>query len=138
MAADLPTHSEHIPGARGSAAAPAVERGMLSAQKGEGLSPARCRRQKGGIVDPENVDVLGIFERTSGTSDNASWVRGWFAYGGNGSGQSVSIYFAMPPDRTGSEDSRVIASFSSPQVEQHWSEDVWPPSNLAVTGSPHR
>lgn len=39
---------------------------------------------------------------------------------------------------TGSEDLRVIAFFAAPQVEQHWSEDVWEPGDLKVTGSPNR
>ncbi|MBA3300511.1 MAG: hypothetical protein H0T15_01460 [Thermoleophilaceae bacterium] len=39
---------------------------------------------------------------------------------------------------TGSEDLRVLASLSKPQVEQHWDSERWPPSGLAVTGSPNR
>jgi quercetin dioxygenase-like cupin family protein len=39
---------------------------------------------------------------------------------------------------TGSEDLRVIGFFSAPQVEQHWSEEVWEPGDLKVTGSPNR
>lgn len=140
-----------------------------------------------GNSGPENQDALEIFEFRSSTSDGASWAGGWFAYGGNGSDQSASIYFAMPPGKrlgrhtdtveetqfilsgsgellletgtkpvragdlavlpegtvhdlrnTGSEDLRVIAFFSAPQVEQHWNEDVWQPGNLTVTGSPNR
>jgi mannose-6-phosphate isomerase-like protein (cupin superfamily) len=39
---------------------------------------------------------------------------------------------------TGSEDLRIIAFFSKPQVEQHWDVDTWPPDNSKVTGSPNR
>jgi quercetin dioxygenase-like cupin family protein len=39
---------------------------------------------------------------------------------------------------TGSEDLRVIGFFSAPQVEQHWSKEVWEPGDLKVTGSPNR
>lgn len=39
---------------------------------------------------------------------------------------------------TGSGDLSVIAVFSSGQVEQHWSSEVWQPGNLKVTGSPNR
>jgi len=39
---------------------------------------------------------------------------------------------------TGSEDLRVIAFFSKPQVEQHWEVDTWPPDDTKVTGSPNR
>jgi quercetin dioxygenase-like cupin family protein len=39
---------------------------------------------------------------------------------------------------TGSEDLRVIAFFSKPQVEQHWDVDTWPPDDTKVTGSPNR
>ncbi len=38
---------------------------------------------------------------------------------------------------TGSQDLRVIGFFSAPQVEQHWSEEVWGPEGK-VTGSPNR
>lgn len=138
-------------------------------------------------MEPKNVDALEFFEFTSSTSDDASWVGGWFAYGGAGADKSASIYFAMPPGKrlgrhtdtaeetqfilsgsgdllpdtgatpvrsgdvvvlpqgtvhdlrnTGSEDLRVVAIFSSPQVEQHWSEEVWQPGNLTITGSPNR
>lgn len=124
-------------------------------------------------MDPKNVDALDILELTSSTSDDAAWEGGWFAYGGNGSVNSASIYFAMPPGKrlgrhtdtaeetqvivfgsgdllldsgtkpvragdvivlpegtfhdlhnTGSEDLRVIAVFSSGQVEQHWSTEI--------------
>jgi quercetin dioxygenase-like cupin family protein len=39
---------------------------------------------------------------------------------------------------TGSDDLRTIAFFSAPQVEQHWSEEVWEPGELTVTGTPNR
>jgi quercetin dioxygenase-like cupin family protein len=39
---------------------------------------------------------------------------------------------------TGGDDLRVIGFFSAPQVEQHWSEEVWEPGDLKVTGSPNR
>lgn len=37
---------------------------------------------------------------------------------------------------TGSEDLCVIGFFSAPQVQQHWSEEVWAPGDLTVTGTP--
>jgi quercetin dioxygenase-like cupin family protein len=39
---------------------------------------------------------------------------------------------------TGSEDLRVLAFFSKPQVEQHWDVEAWPPDDTRVTGSPNR
>ena len=39
---------------------------------------------------------------------------------------------------TGSEDLQVIAFFSEPKAEQHWTEEVWEPGDLTVTGSPNR
>ena len=39
---------------------------------------------------------------------------------------------------TGSEDLRVLAFFSRPQVEQHWDVETWPPDETNVTGSPNR
>jgi quercetin dioxygenase-like cupin family protein len=39
---------------------------------------------------------------------------------------------------TGTDDLRVIGFFSAPRVEQHWSEEVWEPGGLTVTGSPDR
>ncbi|HTU14005.1 MAG TPA: cupin domain-containing protein [Solirubrobacterales bacterium] len=39
---------------------------------------------------------------------------------------------------TGDEDLRVIGFFSKPEVEQHWSEEVWEPDGLTVTGTPNR
>jgi quercetin dioxygenase-like cupin family protein len=41
-------------------------------------------------------------------------------------------------DNTGTDDLRVIGFFAAPEVEQHWSEDVWEPGDLKVTGSPNR
>lgn len=38
---------------------------------------------------------------------------------------------------TGEEDLRVIGFFAAPQVQQHWSEEVWEPGDLTVTGSPN-
>jgi len=38
---------------------------------------------------------------------------------------------------TGSEDLRVLGFFSAPGVEQHWSEEVWEPGDLKVTGTPN-
>jgi len=42
------------------------------------------------------------------------------------------------PEGAGPENLRIIAFFSSPQVEQHWSEEVWEPGDLKVTGTPNR
>ena len=39
---------------------------------------------------------------------------------------------------TGSEDLQVVAFFSEPKAEQHWTEEVWQPGDLTVTGSPNR
>lgn len=39
---------------------------------------------------------------------------------------------------TGTEDLRVVGFFSKPEVEQHWSEEVWEPGSLKVTGTPNR
>ncbi len=39
---------------------------------------------------------------------------------------------------TGDEDLRVIGFFASPEVEQHWTEETWPPDDQSVTGSPNR
>jgi quercetin dioxygenase-like cupin family protein len=38
---------------------------------------------------------------------------------------------------TGKEDLRVIGFFAAPQVQQHWSEEIWEPGELTVTGSPN-
>lgn len=37
---------------------------------------------------------------------------------------------------TGTEDLRVIGFFSAPNVQQHWTVEVWQPGNLTVTGTP--
>ncbi len=37
---------------------------------------------------------------------------------------------------SGGEDLEVIGFFSAPAVEQHWTEEVWQPGDLRVTGSP--
>jgi len=138
-------------------------------------------------VNPINVDQVETVELASGTSADAEWVGGYFAYGGSGAEQSATVYFAVPPGKrlgrhtdtaeetqfvlsgrgnlvrdggaqaigagdvfvlaegeahdlanTGSEDLRVVAFFSAPQVEQHWSSEVWEPGDLAVTGTPNR
>jgi quercetin dioxygenase-like cupin family protein len=39
---------------------------------------------------------------------------------------------------TGSDDLRVIAFFSAPQVQQHWTTEVWEPGDLKVTGTPNQ
>ena len=39
---------------------------------------------------------------------------------------------------TGSEDLQVVAFFSEPKAEQHWTKEVWQPGDLTVTGSPNR
>ncbi len=41
-------------------------------------------------------------------------------------------------ENTGSDDLRVVAFFSAPSVEQHWSTEVWEPGDLSVTGTPNR
>jgi quercetin dioxygenase-like cupin family protein len=38
---------------------------------------------------------------------------------------------------TGQEDLQVIGFFAAPKVQQNWSEEVWEPGELAVTGSPN-
>jgi quercetin dioxygenase-like cupin family protein len=137
-------------------------------------------------MDPLNVDTVETSELTSSTTDDAAWLGGFFAYGGQGAEQSATIYFAIPPGKrlgahtdtteetqvilsgsgdllldggskpvragdvfvltegtmhdlhnTGSEDLRVIAFFAAPKVQQHWTEEVWEPGDLKVTGSPN-
>jgi quercetin dioxygenase-like cupin family protein len=39
---------------------------------------------------------------------------------------------------TGSADLRIIALFSAPQVEQHWTTEIWEPGDLTVTGTHNR
>jgi mannose-6-phosphate isomerase-like protein (cupin superfamily) len=38
---------------------------------------------------------------------------------------------------TGEEDLEVIGFFAGPEVQQHWSDEVWEPGDLTVTGSPN-
>jgi quercetin dioxygenase-like cupin family protein len=38
---------------------------------------------------------------------------------------------------TGEEDLEVIGFFAAPQVQQLWTEEVWSPGDLEVTGSPN-
>jgi quercetin dioxygenase-like cupin family protein len=38
---------------------------------------------------------------------------------------------------TGAEDLEVIGFFAGPEVQQHWSDEVWEPGDLTVTGSPN-
>jgi quercetin dioxygenase-like cupin family protein len=51
------------------------------------------------VIDPINVDSLDTFTLTSSTSDDAAWVRQFFAYGGAGADRSTAICFAMPPGK---------------------------------------
>jgi quercetin dioxygenase-like cupin family protein len=48
---------------------------------------------------PVNVDDLEIADLESTSSDDAEWVGGYFAYGGNGANDSCVIYFAVPPGK---------------------------------------
>jgi quercetin dioxygenase-like cupin family protein len=137
-------------------------------------------------MDPINVDNVETAALTSSTSDDASWVGGYFAYGGKGADRSAVVYFAVPPGKrlgwhtdtaeetqfilsgsgelllgegskpvragdvvvltigtghdlrnTGAEDLRVVGFFAAPQVEQHWTKEVWEPGDLSVTGTPN-
>jgi quercetin dioxygenase-like cupin family protein len=38
---------------------------------------------------------------------------------------------------TGEKDLEVIGFFAGPEVQQHWSDEVWEPGDLTVTGSPN-
>jgi quercetin dioxygenase-like cupin family protein len=38
---------------------------------------------------------------------------------------------------TGTESLRIIAFFSAPAVQQHWTSEVWEPGALKVTGTPN-
>ncbi|MGV1049438.1 MAG: cupin domain-containing protein [Solirubrobacterales bacterium] len=38
---------------------------------------------------------------------------------------------------SGEGDLEVIGFFAAPQVQQHWSDEVWEPGELTVTGSPN-
>jgi quercetin dioxygenase-like cupin family protein len=138
-------------------------------------------------MNPMNVDSVDTVGLTSSTSDDAAWVGGYFAYGGNGADKSAVVYFAVPPGKrlgwhtdtaeetqfilsgsgelllddgarpiragdvvvltigtghdlrnTGDEDLRVVGFFASPEVEQHWTTEVWDPGDLTVTGTPNR
>jgi quercetin dioxygenase-like cupin family protein len=46
---------------------------------------------------PLNVDDVKTDDISSTSSDDAEWVGGYFAYGGNGANDSCAIYFAVPP-----------------------------------------
>jgi quercetin dioxygenase-like cupin family protein len=48
---------------------------------------------------PINVDDLETSSLDSTSSDDAEWVGGYFAYGGNGADASCVIYFAVPPGK---------------------------------------
>lgn len=136
-------------------------------------------------MDPKNIDGLEITRLTSSATDDAEWVGGFFAHGGDGAQSSTAIYFAVPPGKrlghhtdtaeetqfilggggelirdsgtepikagdvvvlavgeahdlrnTGSDDLRVIGFFSAPNVQQHWTKEVWQPGDLTVTGTP--
>jgi quercetin dioxygenase-like cupin family protein len=49
--------------------------------------------------EPVNVDDLQTDDISSTSSDDAEWVGGYFAYGGNGANDSCIIYFAVPPGK---------------------------------------
>ena len=49
--------------------------------------------------EPVNVDDLETADLKSTSSDDAEWVGGYFAYGGNGAESSTVIYFAVPPGK---------------------------------------
>jgi quercetin dioxygenase-like cupin family protein len=50
-------------------------------------------------MDPINVDDLETVSLSSSTND-AAWVGGYFAYGGDVAEKSATIYFAIPPGKT--------------------------------------
>jgi quercetin dioxygenase-like cupin family protein len=50
-------------------------------------------------MDPKNKDGLEITRLTSSTSDDAEWVGGFFAHGGDGAASSTVIWFAVPPGK---------------------------------------
>jgi quercetin dioxygenase-like cupin family protein len=50
-------------------------------------------------MDPINIDSVDTAELVSSTTDDASWVGGYFAYGGNGADSSAVVYFAVPPGK---------------------------------------
>jgi quercetin dioxygenase-like cupin family protein len=136
-------------------------------------------------MDPRNKDGLEITRLTSSTSDDAEWVGGFFAHGGDGAASSTVIWFAVPPGKRlgrhtdtaeetqfilsgsgellrdggadavragdvvvlaegeahdlrndGSVDLEVIGFFSAASVQQQWTDEVWQPGDLRVTGTP--
>lgn len=48
---------------------------------------------------PVNVDELETADLRSTSSDDAEWVGGYFAYGGNGANDSTVITFSVPPGK---------------------------------------
>src|SRR3954463_15021170 len=50
-------------------------------------------------MDPINVESVDTTELVSSTTNDASWVGGYFAYGGNGADRSAVVYFAVPPGK---------------------------------------
>ena len=48
---------------------------------------------------PVNIDDLATADLRSTSSEDAEWVGGYFAYGGNGAERSTVIYFAVPPGK---------------------------------------
>ncbi len=50
-------------------------------------------------MDPINKDGLEVTRLTSSTSDDAEWVGGFFAHGGDGAESSTVIWFAIPPGK---------------------------------------
>jgi quercetin dioxygenase-like cupin family protein len=48
---------------------------------------------------PINVSELDTADLESTSSDDAQWIGGYFAYGGNGANDSTVIYFAVPPGK---------------------------------------
>jgi quercetin dioxygenase-like cupin family protein len=48
---------------------------------------------------PLNIDDLETADLESTSTDDAEWIGGYFAYGGNGADKSVVIYFAVPPGK---------------------------------------
>lgn len=54
-------------------------------------------------------------------------------------GDVIVLGVGEPHDlrNTGDEDLRVIGFFAAPQVQQHWSDEIWEPGALTVTGSPN-
>ena len=48
---------------------------------------------------PVNFADLDTDDLQSTSSDDAEWVGGYFAFGGNGANDSTVIYFAVPPGK---------------------------------------